>query len=93
MVRHSIACIALFCGIAAGCTIPGIERTRVQSRGIVDVAGLACDYTSRVHETPTVNGMSRRYDSTITCGGRVFDCGDTSGQACIAMVARALGRA
>ena len=92
MPTRPLRYVSLLCLALSGCTIPGVETSRIESEGLVDVGGQMCDYVMRVNETPTVNGMSRDYNSTITCDGRTFDCGDADGDVCIAQVAAALGR-
>lgn len=88
--RIRLPAIALTSLALIGCTIPGVETTRIDPEGLVDVDGQMCEYVSRVSETPTVNGMSRFYSSTITCDGQTFDCGDADGDVCIGQVAAAL---
>jgi hypothetical protein len=92
MTAHPVVTVGILCLALSGCSIPGVETSRIESEGRVDVGGEWCDYVMRVNETPTVNGMSRDYNSTITCDGQTFDCGDTDGDVCIAQVAAALGR-
>jgi hypothetical protein len=90
MIRLPQASAFFLCLVVSGCTLPGVETSRIESQGLVDVGGQLCDYVMRVSETPTVNGLSRFYNSTITCDGQTFDCGDADGDVCIAQVEAAI---
>jgi hypothetical protein len=92
MPSHPLVTVGILCLALSGCTVPGVETSRIESAGLVDVGGKLCDYEMRVFETPTVNGMSRYYESTITCDGQSFACGEAQGDDCVDQVAAALAR-
>lgn len=89
--RH-LAAIAILCLPLSGCSIPGVETSRIDSEGRVDVGGQTCDFVSRIYETPTVNGVSSYYQSTVTCGQQTFQCDDNVSVTCVDRIAAALGR-
>jgi hypothetical protein len=90
MLHRPFALASVLLLAASGCSIPGVETTRIDSEALVQINGQLCEYVSRAHETPTVNGMSRYYTSSITCGRQTFECGDISADACADKVAATL---
>lgn len=72
-------CLAL---ALAGCTIPGVPMVIDRSQEAVTVSGQNCTYRSQTSETATTNGMTRTVDSSITCGGRTYDCFGTPVDTC-----------
>jgi len=92
MPTRPVLAIAVLCLPLFGCTIPGVETSRIDSEGLVDVGGQTCEFVSRIYETPTVNGMSSYYQSTVTCGQQTFQCDDNVTVTCVEQIAAALGR-
>ncbi len=92
MLHRPFALAAVLFLAASGCSIPGVETSRIDSEGLVDVGGQTCEFVSRIYETPTVNGTSSYYSSTVTCGQQTFECNDNVSVDCVEQIAAALGR-
>jgi hypothetical protein len=89
MTKVRLLTISLASFVLTSCSIPGVETTRIYEEGRVDVGGQMCEFVSRVSETPTVNGMSRFYSSTVTCGQQTYECNDNLSVDCVAQIAAA----